>query len=192
MWGGLFPIACICNHVYGIDNGSTIKRLYEGYIPSNITLIPGDWFEINPVPIIQGRTINKVIIYGVLSALRNMDEVYRFIDKALSLLPENGEILLGDIPNKDKKERFLNSESGKEFDKKFREERLTFAETAKAILWNEIKEDVGVETTAIFNDKVIQKIVMYYHKKECDVYILPQKEYLPFGHTREDILIMKR
>ena len=103
MWGGLFPIACICNHVYGIDNGSTIKRLYEGYIPSNITLIPGDWFEINPVPIIQGRTINKVIIYGVLSALRNMDEVYRFIDKALSLLPENGEILLGDIPNKDKK-----------------------------------------------------------------------------------------
>ena len=192
MWGGLFPITCICNHVYGIDNGSTIKRLYEGYIPSNITLIPGDWFEINPVPIIQGRTINKVIIYGVLSALRNMDEVYRFIDKALSLLPENGEILLGDIPNKDKKERFLNSESGKEFDKKFREERLTFAETAKAILWNEIKEDVGVETTAIFNDKVIQKIVMYYHKKECDVYILPQKEYLPFGHTREDILIMKR
>ena len=171
------PLSCICKHVYGIDNDSAVSRLCENYIPSNITLISGNWFEMDIVSKIQGKEINKVVIYSVLHCLQNMDDVYSFIDKALSVLPENGKVLLGDIPNRDKKERFLSSEYGKQFDKRFREERLSRIDSQKDLAMNEIKKDLDVGATVVFDDKSVQELVEYYHKKRCDVYVLPQKTF---------------
>lgn len=56
-----------------------------------------------------------VLCYSVLFYIFANDNLYLFLHEAINLLKANGKFLIGDIPNIDKRDRFLDSEEGKNF-----------------------------------------------------------------------------
>ena len=102
----------------GCDHPNVITRLKQQSPDLNAELIGGDFFEIE-----FGQTYSKILAYSVLPALSDLNKVITFIDKTLCLLDPAGRALLGDLANIDKKKRFLQSERGAAFQKKW--ENLT-------------------------------------------------------------------
>jgi hypothetical protein len=105
--------------------------------------------------------------------------VFAFIDKACELLSDDGEMLIGDIPNVSKRKRFFSSQSGIECHKKF---------TGRDEL---PKVDFMVVEDKKIDDAVIFAILQRYRNFGFDTYLLPQGQKLPIATRREDILITK-
>ena len=59
--------------------------------------------------------IDFILCYSVLFYVFANDNIYQFIHEAVDLLKSGGRMLVGDIPNFDKRNRFLQSEEGKTF-----------------------------------------------------------------------------
>tara|TARA_B100001027_G_C16264987_1_gene331502 strand:- start:2762 stop:3490 length:729 start_codon:yes stop_codon:yes gene_type:complete len=178
----LLPISKIVNEITGIDQPHCIQRLKSKLTNSkNIKLIENDFFEHD----FNNKKYDKIIIYSVIHAMKNKKEVYKFINKALSLLKPTGALLIGDIPNSSLKKRFLNSKYGKKFTKEWiKKNKMTKKDKdAQRILSEDIRNDLKI------NDEFILEIVTYLRKRGNNVYWLKQPSDLPFGHTREDLLI---
>ena len=178
------PLACVVNQVYGIDNPAIINKLKdEAKRYYNCEFYAGEWLKEE----FFFKNITKIVAYSVLHYLRSIDDVIRFIDKAILLLPEQGKLLLGDIPNTDKKKRFLQTDFGKNFDKEFKKSSRVMNQEEN------IRDSLfaAKESTVEFNDKSIYFIMEHYRQLGHEVYVLPQDPYLPFGYTREDLLIVK-
>ena len=177
----LIPLSFACKQLTGVDHASAIKRLKQrAKLLKNIDLISGNFFDLT-----LDRKFDKILCYSVLHLLSNKEEVFMFIQKSLKLLKPGGIALFGDIPNISKKERFLKSKSGREFSKKWnklienRNKNLNHTEPSLV----EDKELVE------FNDDLVISILIDVRAKGFDSFILNQHSYLPFGYTREDILI---
>lgn len=173
----LIPASFIVDQVTGIDHPRVIEQLNGVIKRDNINLIGTDFLD---APL--SGTFDRIVSYCVLPALPDRETVYSFIDKALDLLSDDGLLLLGDISNIDKKKRFLNSRRGQAFSKDW-EERMhkmpLKIDTSKA---SELP-------SAIFDDDFMLELCMHARQKNFNAYILNQEQSLPFGNTREDILI---
>ena len=119
-----------------------------------------------------------VIIYSVLHHIYFHQNFIDFLDNAISLLKKGGQMLIGDIPNVSKKKRFLSSDFGKEFHKKFSGD---YPEYIKCIDFK--KQEIL--------DDLVFMILQRYRNMGFETYLLPQNENLPLCYTREDILIRK-
>lgn len=95
-------------------------------------------------------------------------------------------MLIGDIPNTDQKNRFMESEFGKQFYKEWLESQTAHNDSASFNPWLDHEED-----TARFSpdDRSIMKLMAELRTTGANVYLLPQPPNLPFGHTRADILV---
>jgi cyclopropane fatty-acyl-phospholipid synthase-like methyltransferase len=124
------------------------------------------------------ETFDRILIYGVVSTLPDFGSVCLFIDKALSLLAPTGRLLIGDIPNSDTKSAFLASERGSRIQGEWTE-KVSKTEAPAA------KECIGH-----FSSKQILSLVAQYRSRGLLCYVLPQPPDLPFGYTREDMLII--
>lgn len=122
---------------------------------------------------------DAVLAYSVLQHVFLEMNLFSFIDKAVALLKEGGDLLLGDIPNVTKRKRFFSSREGIETHRKF---------TGK----DELPE---VSFTAIDEDKVddgvVFAILQRYRNAGFETYLLPQGAGLPLKTRREDILIRR-
>ena len=131
----------------------------------------------------RNRKYDKILIYSVIHYI---DKPKLFIDKAFELLNRNGCILIGDLPNIDKKYRFLKSSFGRKFEKdrikRFDINKLT--KSYRSFLKN-TKQNLKI------NDNFIRWIEQKFSKKRKKVFILRQPNKLPYSYTREDILIKK-
>jgi len=96
-------------------------------------------------------------------------------------------MLLGDIPNISKKQRFLKSETGKEFETTWKEKNRIPSE-ALAEANNNLVADPNL---VIFDDATVLSLMAFIRGEGFHAYVLPQLTNLPFGHTREDILVEK-
>ncbi len=123
--------------------------------------------------------IDYVIVYSVIQIVFVHGNMFRFLDKAVSLLKNGGRLLLGDLPNITKKRRFLGSEAGRRL-------HMEWAKTAEPpkVEWNTFKEGE-------FDESVVFSILQRYRGMGCETYLLPQRDGLPMNKTREDILIVK-
>jgi hypothetical protein len=147
----------------------------------NIALIPGNFLDLS----IDMR-FNKILCYSVLHYLQDADEVFIFIDKALNLLTPGGWALFGDIPNQSHKDRFAQSERGKRFTTEW-QKMIAVQSTSEGE-----QHTVNIDRECVvFNDDLTMKILMHFRRQGYDTYIFPQPPDLPFGNTREDILIIK-
>ena len=165
----------LCDHPRIIDR---IKRVYK---KNNFRYIDQDFLSAN----FKKQKFEKILSYSVIHCLNTENEVFEFIDKIISLLKPNGKALIGDIPNKNKLNRFLSSKRGKEFQKE----------------WENKKQQIGIRQTTIgdylskdlkfveFNDILILKILKHIREKNFNAYIYDQKSILPFGNSREDLVI---
>ncbi|MEA1967683.1 MAG: SAM-dependent methyltransferase, partial [Thermodesulfobacteriota bacterium] len=123
--------------------------------------------------------INVILSYSVLHYIFTEQNLFNFVDMSLSLLADEGEFLIGDIPNVSKRKRFFNSPNGIKYHKLF---------TGK----NE-KPDIQYNTSepGIIDDAIMFSIMMRCRNAGFDSFILPQANDLPMANRREDILIIK-
>lgn len=177
----LLHLASKAQTVTGCDHPSIMDRLQPNVSHmNNVTLKGGDFLALN-----FKEKYTKILIYSVFPALSSMDIAMEFIDKAITLLDDNGMVLIGDIANIDKKDRFLKSKKGKNFQIEWDRLRNESQETDQVSAYQD--KDAKF---AIMNDQSILDILSYIRQKGLDAYVLNQAQELPFGNTREDILIV--
>jgi len=142
---------------------------YSGYYPNLPAL-----FEKH-----AGK-VDYALSYSVFHYIFNEGNIYQFLHRTVDLLSMNGQFLLGDIPNYSKRERFLNSEAGKEF----------LAKSAEA---SKLKGATNHDDTSTkIDDAIVMAIITRLRAFQCETYLLPQADNLPMSNRREDILIIKR
>ena len=124
--------------------------------------------------------LDVIIVYSVLQHIILDSNPYSFIDKALGLLKSTGVLLLGDIPNNSKRNRFFESERGQ----KFHEEYTDSSEAPLPII-------NYPDTFEKIDDGLLFGILMRYRGFGFETYILPQPDGLPMASRREDIIIVK-
>jgi hypothetical protein len=153
-----------------IPNASCIIKL-AGYFPNMPELLKE----------YVGK-IDYVLTYSVLHYVFTENNIYNFIHKALDLLKNNGLFLIGDIPNLNKRNRFLQSKEGIKFQQnkvKFDKENVN-----RVSMPNDLSQKI--------DDAVILSILMRYRNYGYETYLVPQNGNLPMVNRREDILIIKR
>lgn len=121
--------------------------------------------------------VDYILCYSVLFYVFANDNIYQFIHEAVDLLNSGGRMLIGDIPNIDKRNRFLQSAEGK-----------VFLKNQKQLKGATAHENLNQK----MDDTVIFSLMMRLRKFGCETYLLPQNPNLPMANRREDILIVKR
>lgn len=176
----LVPLANFCAEATGIDNEAAIERLNKRLAKdSKLIGIAGNFLEIN----LHTTAFDKILVYSVLQYLSSKKEALDFTDRALALLQPGGRLLLGDLPNRTKKSRFIISKTGQQ--------------TAKN--WDELLKGSGSHPIEIkqvdsnmvtVDDSFLLDLMKHIRNKGFEAYLLPQPLDLPFGGSREDILVI--
>jgi SAM-dependent methyltransferase len=173
------PLSFMVARTTGLDHPECLRRMRERF-PTGIELVSGNFLDVA-----LSGPFDRILCYDVLHYLRNPDEVYKFMDKAVGLLAQGGKALFGDIPNVSVKQRFLESAEGIDFSKKWQDQRKHASEEDQSFVFEPDPELVQ------FDDRLMLDIIRKYRRTGSQGYILPQAADLPFGHTREDILIVR-
>jgi len=171
----LVPLSEYVNSVTGIDNERALNVIHERTQSDNISLIPGIFPDVT-----LNRTYKKILIYGVVLYMKTKEDLWKFIDAAMALLEPNGCMLIGDITTSEKKKRFNESQRGK-----------VFAKEWTKMVANNTGADIvrSTEVYLEFNDELLAEIFLYFRNAGLNSFVLPQPTDLPFGNTREDLLI---
>lgn len=174
-----FPASRIVREVTCVDHGSVLSRLRAKCSgENNIVFKEGDFLELS-----FKEMYTKIIMYSVVPALPDMDVVRSFVDKALCLLEPKGLMLIGDIANVDKKRRFQASEQGRRFEEEWARKRADEKKT-------DLSQYINDNKTVVMGDDEVIALLGQIRSQGFDAYLLPQPKNLPFGYTREDILVV--
>jgi SAM-dependent methyltransferase len=178
----LIPLAFRCRSATGIDHPELLARLSQRLAgPPQIALVGGNFLDVQP----PRESYSKIYMYSMLHYLSSVEEVLRIARKAIGLLAPGGRMLLGDLPNCDHKRRFLATPAGQAFDARWRAARDAATPPEGDFPGEDDDRLVGA-----FDDAGIARIVLEMRAAGFESYILPQPAELPFGHTREDILVV--
>ena len=120
-----------------------------------------------------------IIVYSVLAHVILEDSIFNFIDSSLELLKSGGELLIGDLPNISKRERFFRSEKGIKCHQEYTQS-------------NSMPElHTGTLQKNKIDDSIIFGILQRYRNFGYETYLLPQDSRLTMSSRRDDILIVK-
>lgn len=173
------PLSFMCGNVTVIDGAGAIERIKRRTSDyDNFTYVEGDFLSANIT-----EKFDCILVYSVLMYVEPFEKKLEFILKAASMLKSGGRLLVGDIVNSNRKSRFANSLKGKEVDRIYKEnlEHLTDEDIIKS------EHDRPVEN--ILNDVQLMQILLRVREMGYESYLLPQNQKLPFGYTRDDILV---
>jgi 2-polyprenyl-3-methyl-5-hydroxy-6-metoxy-1,4-benzoquinol methylase len=176
----LLPLSRKVKHITGIDNINVINILKNRLKSNNTLLISGNFLTHD-----FKKKYDKIILYSVLHVFKNKKQAYLVVNKILTLLKTGGKILIGDLPNVSLKKKILKSKTGKIFINKWNKQNRKTHEDIKA--QNILAKNLNY--SLVIDDKFIIDLLKYLRKKNLNAYVFPQKKDLPFGHTREDIVI---
>lgn len=182
----LIPLSFMVKSATGIDHENVISCLVDRFSDTRLKAVATNFLDYEPD---TNETYDKILINSVITALKNADEAIEFIEKACSLLAANGRLLIGDIANIDKKKRFMETTFGKDFNAEWQKRMSDTDSTeqegeAKSILC----QDSEMLTP---DDEFIIRLIRHFRRSGWEAFILPQPNNLPFGYTREDILIVR-
>lgn len=176
----LVPLSYLARSITGIDHASVIEALHRDFPGLSTTLVPGNFLELA-----IDKKFSAIVAYSVVHYLSSKDELFAFIDKAAGLLAPGGRLLIGDIPNSDKKRRFLQTQAGASFNKVWQEQLQTVQSKPTPVA---LSADPNL---LMLDDELVLTLLARLRRGGCDAYVLPQPSDLPFGHTREDILVCR-
>jgi SAM-dependent methyltransferase len=163
--------------LYLVDSEEMLKNINKNGIPSNVHFLPGYFPNID---FLENKKsfFDVIIVYSVIQYVFLEQSIYNFIHQCLILLKNGGLLLIGDIPNFSSRERFLESNEGKDFFKNIIEQKsnLKFEHS----------------NSERIDDAIIISLLSRFRSFGCETYLLPQAKELPFSNRREDILIIKR
>lgn len=119
-----------------------------------------------------------IICYGVLHYINKWSE---FLTPMVNLLVDGGVLLLGEIPNSSKKDRWSKTGLKKEIDTNI---------NSNALQPNKVVEQL-IGERPIYDDKRLLEILKYFREMGHESYLLERNDKLPFNYSREDIIIRK-
>lgn len=138
--------------------------------------VPGRFPETAVLPEGSEGTFDAVLVYSVLHYVFAEGDVWAFLDHALALLAHGGAMLIGDVPNASKRERFFSSPAGIEFHRRF---MGTDAPPPPVAGGRQI------------DDAVVMGLVEHARAAGFDAHVLPQPPDLPMANRREDIQVQR-
>lgn len=177
----LIPLSFLVKSAIGIDHPEVCRRLKARFTDDKVLTIGCNFLDYVPD---ADAAFDKVLIYSVINTLSDQNEAVGFMDKAVGLLAPGGRLLLGDIANADRKNRFMNSPAGKRFEIEWREEMATAEPNAES---EHPRDEMMFQPT----DGFVLSLMDRYRGQGFEAHLLSQPPVLPFGHTREDILIRR-
>lgn len=180
----LIPLSFMVHQSVGIDHEEVVSNLNKRFSDERLQTVGGNFLDIG-----LSEKFDCILIYSVLHCLTNEKEIETFVDKATGLLAAGGRLLLGDLPNKDLKARFINSVEGGSFSDEWERKSADDAERFRQVIEPNLQADGELAT---FDDAFICELLIKYRRLGFDSYLLPQPQNLPFGNTREDLLIVAR
>lgn len=137
---------------------------------------PGETFERMRSDNLQ---FDAIIAYSVIQYVFAEANLWGFLDSCLALLPDGGELLLGDIPNATMRKRFFASADG------LRQHRdYTQGDSPPEVVFNRL------ESGAI-DDSVVMALLARARAAGFHAWVVPQADGLPMANRREDILIRR-
>lgn len=160
-----------------MDSAEMLNLLPES---KNIREIPGQFPKNYDLLKSYEDHFHAIICYSVIQHVILDTNPYSFIDKALNLLKPTGILLLGDIPNNSKRNRYFSSERGLKAHQDF-----VNSTEIPAPLVN------YPDTFEKIDDGLLFGILMRYRGFGLETYIVPQADDLPMANRREDIIIFK-
>lgn len=175
----LGPIGQMVQSAVGVDHDKVIEKTKERISHPSVELIGGNFLEID-----FDRQFDKVLAYSVLPALPDEKMLYDFVEKSLSVLKPEGRMLLGDLSNGDKKARFLKSQRGERFKQEWDKNYANQSDDENLSSFSEAGPAVEI------TDKMVMEIISFIRGKGFHAYVLDQPQNLPFGNSREDILVV--
>ena len=179
----LTPISFLLAEAVGIDHPDICRRLSARFNDDCIKTIGVNFFDYQPD---DGVQFDKILIYNVIHTLANREEALAFLDKAVSLVAPGGRLLLGDIPNADRKRRFFATNSGARFQEQW--QRMQAATGGNRTIFDNLPQDARRFQP---DDSFVSETIGRYRAKGMEAYTVPQSPDLPFGNTREDLLIIR-
>lgn len=120
-----------------------------------------------------------VIVYSVIHYVFVHANIWAFLDAALGLLAPGGSLLIGDIPSRSKRDRFLGSEAGKAM----RDALLSSGRSADSRFNHPAPGEI--------DDAIIYGLLARGNAAGFDGYVMPQPASLPFAETRIDLLFTR-
>ncbi|MEL6316178.1 MAG: methyltransferase domain-containing protein [Pseudomonadota bacterium] len=171
------PLSYLVRSAAGVDHPDVLAALRRRIGEGRVETLPGNFLDLE----ISGA-YSKILVYSVLHCLSDGDEAMRFIQKAAGLLRPGGRLLLGDLPNSDRKARFQASPRGRAFEAEWAAARAADPDAPGP----ELQPDPDCFTP---DDAFLLRILAWARGAGAHAYILPQPPDLPFGHTREDVVI---
>lgn len=129
-------------------------------------------------PELAGR-IDVILAYSVVQYVFAEGNLWDFLDRALALLADGGEMLLGDIPNSTMRKRFFASAAG--------------AASHRAYTGRDEAPDVrfNVPSPGQMDDAVVLGLIARARAQGVHAWVVPQGESLPMANRREDLLFRK-
>ena len=182
------PISFIVNTITCCDHKLVLDKMKKRFSGSdNIQYISGNFLDVS-----LEREYSKILIYNVLQVLQNRDDVFRFLNKALSSLTSGGRLLLGDIANVDNENIFYKSNEGKKWiENHIGDNDIYRSKGLKAGVSDYLKDKEKDTMYVKVDNELIFDILKEFREKGYKTYLLEQKCTLPYSTTREDILIVK-
>lgn len=160
-------------NLYLIDSEEMLSQISSENISNErIHAISGKFPDMH-LPEVK---FDAIVAYSVIPIVFLDQSIFNFIHACLEMLKPNGRLLLGDLPNISKRNRFISSNEGQLF------------------LSNDISQNKNVNYTVEgkerMDDAVVLSILSRYRNFGYETYLLPQDSRLPFANRREDILIV--
>ena len=185
-----FDVGCGCSELPKLIIKNAIKNRQNLYMvdseemlvhlpnKDNMVKISGKFpDEINLLE--YQNKVDAIVLYSVLQHIVLDMNPFYFIDEAVKLLNDGGRLLIGDIPNISKRNRFFASNTGLKFHQNF-----TKTNTSPEYEFNTLIEDK-------IDDSLVFAILNRYRNSGFETYLLEQPIDLPMRNRREDILIVK-
>ena len=161
-----------------MDQELVLSKISSSNQNSNrVKLVPGIFpYESN---LLGQQSFDSIILYGVIHITT---DPINFIYSLTEFLKPGGHLLIADIPNSDKKKRFLLTNHGKQIDKDYR---------SKFIPNNNVMSSTASKPLIEFDDRFVTTLLGLIRAKGYESFLLPQPVGLPFCFTRDDILVVK-
>ena len=175
----LLPIASRVARATGIDHPDCIASLRSRPGAERLELLEGNFLDLS-----IGRRYSRVLVYSVIHYLGSLDEAKAFLSRAAGMLAPGGLLMVGDIPNEDRRRRFLDTPEGK----RVAEEHARLRAQSGAPSPAGLAPDPHLVR---LDDAAVAALCRHLEAEGLVPRVVPQPPDLPFGHTREDLLAEK-
>jgi len=164
---------------------TAIKTNFSKHLNEKIELVNGIFPYETELDDSHLNSFDYIIVYSVI---HYTDEPKNFVLKCLDYLAPGGKLLIADLPNSNKRGRFLASQFGRKFEANWKKVELTDIPEYKT---HHEYVDSGLHNTPQISDEFVLWAMTRFRESGYDVFMLPQNKSLPYHYTREDMLLVR-